>query len=416
MPILESVAKLSDYLDRQALREKEKRKERLLTILPTYLERQISGIQDEKTLYSTLPKLSAQLYSFGADVGAAGSQILGGLAQTKYNELVTAKTERINKETVEATSEIYKGMVGDKDFQDVVGKLGGYSPEVAKEIAAPLFESRRKTETGIGMNEGGRLFFQSYELDKSGKGTPKVKYEFKKGKDGYTLDDPNTAGPDNLPLTMEAAKFLQDQLSEEAKFKRQLQLQYSQYSIATNKQEEALINQIRKRQFKDLDTGEAVYADYDTKTKMPYLYKMKETPNQSFGTVVYGKDGKPFFGTTQTRERVTDYSRIEELGQGFYKPGSEDIQATDVNTTEGIYNNRLTRVANNLVNSGDLEAKLQGQYWSHDEVVKKLRDLGRNAEADELDLLFAKVNQTQNSYLGIGQGQQSTTKKPLGNW
>lgn len=108
MPLIggESIYRLTDYLDKQAVREKEKRNETFLKVLPTYLEKQLSGITDEKTLFSKIPELSAKMYTFGPQVGQAANQILGNLADIKYKEIATGKQEKLMKEQVDVLSGI----------------------------------------------------------------------------------------------------------------------------------------------------------------------------------------------------------------------------------------------------------------------------------------------------------------------
>jgi len=315
--LLSGVYRISDYLDKQAVREKEKKKERLLSVLPTYIEQQISGITDEKTLLSTVPKLSAELYQYGADVGSAASQILGNLAQTKYRELTLDKQTKQQTDTLEILGETYKGLTFDYGgnqnatmgdiLDDLRGK--GYTPDTIGSQIGNILKSTAFQETGQVTEKGGKTFYSEYSI--SPKGTVKAGTSFQINEDTQgrrTLDDLNTPNTtEQLPITPEVLEYYEGK----DKFDRQLQKQFGlmeQREINARKRKIADVKlQTEAQRFYDKVSNEPVYAKFNPETfETTYYKKGKEQ-------VITDISPTPFFKDTEIP--VTDLSTIGKVGQ-----------------------------------------------------------------------------------------------------
>ena len=315
--LLSGVYRISDYLDKQAVREKEKKKERLLSVLPTYIEQQISGITDEKTLLSTVPKLSAELYQYGADVGSAASQILGNLAQTKYRELTLDKQTKQQTDTLEILGETYKGLTFDYGgnqnatmgdiLDDLRGK--GYTPDTIGSQIGNILKSTAFQETGQVTEKGGKTFYSEYSI--SPKGTVKAGTSFQINEDTQgrrTMDDLNTPNTtEQLPITPEVLEYYEGK----DKFDRQLQKQFGlmeQREINARKRKIADVKlQTEAQRFYDKVSNEPVYAKFNPETfETTYYKKGKEQ-------VITDISPTPFFKDTEIP--VTDLSTIGKVGQ-----------------------------------------------------------------------------------------------------
>jgi hypothetical protein len=197
-------------------------------------------------------------------------------------------------------------------------------------------------------------------------------------------------------------------MEEEASYKQKAQdalnksliLQAGSIAITDAKANEKLLRDTKAEVYKEIGKEGYVYADIDPTTGRKYYYRdiQKPTLPNASGVTSY-----------KTSREIVDPKNLEDVGQGFEK--ADTLTGTDVNTAEGIYNNRFLSKVNALVDEGKLGAKSQGQYYSHELVVKKLRELDRNTEADELEQLKLIKESKQNSFLGIGN--QSSLKNPL---
>lgn len=385
-------------------------------VLPTYLERQISGIKDEKTLYSTLPKLSAQLYSFGVDVGNAGNQILSGIAQSKFNELRGIKQDEQNRQLTEAYGNIYKEGVSAEDFQNVAKQLTGMDPEVASKIAPSLYESKIKSQAGILTSEGSDYFYQSYELDKFGKATPKSKFQYVKTDKGYALDDLSTEGIENLPLGFDAAKQLQTELDWknklESQLKKQLQVQAAGYDIAIQKQKNANMEWAKKQLYFDRNTKEPVFLKYDENERPVFYKKGKENISTQYDFI----GGKTPF-TREAEIPVTNLGDIEQVGQ--VGPNGQ-ITATTVDQNAQNVGRYLGGIGKYVVDKGigakediiqkDTYGNPTGYYDR--EAVKKVVE--ENPDDVQLQQLWQNMLQLEAISMGTIESYSGLNNQPTG--
>lgn len=426
MPLIggDALYRLTDYLDRQAVREKEKRTEKFLTVLPTYLQKQISGITDEKTLFSTIPKLSAQMYAFGPQVGQAANQILGNLADVKYKEISYGKQEKQYQDINKVYKEITSGVPGVGSAVEGILGRSDISEEIKSKMLPAVMEMSKVSETGLGINEGGKYFYQSYTVGPKGT-KPGERYELKKGKSGYGMDKTSTTDTEELPLTMEAMKYLEGELSWQqkldAQLRKQMSLQESSQNRMIEKQKNALIDQAKKMLFKDRSTGEIVRTGYDKEKEQLFYYKEKK-PEDVYAAV-YGdqamtKDGRivdlPKSGFIE--ERLTDVSNLEQIGQGFQT--DKGIIATDVDQAKQNANTLLMEYGDYLTVQKGIDAKnvqndLDPKYYSYEKVIKELRDAGENEKANKLEQYKQQAGGVMDAYSGFNK---PTTQKPLGKW
>jgi hypothetical protein len=231
MPIIESAYRFSEYLDRQARVQKEKRKEKFLSILPTYLEQTVSGIQDEESLYATLPRLSAEMYRYGSDVGSQATQILGTLAQSKLRELGEKRQKSETESQIALGMEAYKDIpidVGGKvgTISDLLGSLEGHDRTMVAKNLPSIVGAKALKQTGMVESTGDGTFFNQYHVQPS---TGKVIQgtRFAVDTKNKTMDDLSKEGNEELPLAPEVVDYMTKQKEDEDKFNRRLKAQES---------------------------------------------------------------------------------------------------------------------------------------------------------------------------------------------
>ena len=336
--LLSGVYRISDYLDKQAIREKENKKEKFLQVLPTYLEHQISGIEDEKTLLSTIPKLSAQMYQYGADVGSAANQILGNLAQTKYKELAVTSADQQRKAEIDVIKDVCsKFDLGGKTTDELFSTLEGkYGKNVTPDMLKTVLEASTFQKTGAISRDDGQVYYNTYSVNPAtGEQRPGTAFRIEKDKSGgFYMDDPKTNINENLPLPMEAMKSLSDQQEWEYRLKKQLekQLTYqaSAYELSLRKQDEARQNQIKKTAWKDTGTGEAIFPEFDTEGNISFYKKQKTEGVGAIGAV----DIKVPFEDLNKIEKVGEFGQMK---QNLLTPSQIDQDSQNKNRTlQGI--------------------------------------------------------------------------------
>lgn len=425
MPLLENIYRLSDYIEKQAIREKQRNQERFLTILPSYLEKRISGITDEKTLFSTIPKLSAELYQYGPAVGQAANQILGNLAQSKYKEISVAKEEQQQKDVIDILGDTYKGQkfeYGGKDVgvNDIITSMlsKGYDNEVLSRMLPGVLEASAYKTSGIVTPEkGGRVYYNEYSVSPKGGVKPGQRFEVVKTPSGMMLDDPNTPQIGDKPVTPEVLKYYADQAEYEMKSQDQLRksltLQASAYDIAEKKADEQYRKQIRKMTLFDRNTNERIYGDVNEQG-VPYFFKAKEEPIQSEFMAPYlsGLKTAPTPFKTKNIVPVEDYSTIEQMGQQGKYTG---VTASMIDQTWQNRGGQISKMADLLVNSysvkpEDLKNSRYDNQYSYEKVLQALKDKDLLNEASQLQGLDQIYNQTMGGYTIPGTSQQQKQK------
>ena len=277
MPIIESARRLSEYLDRQAVLQKEKRKEKFLTILPTYLERTISGISDEESLYATIPKLSAEMYRYGADIGQQATSILGNLASGKLRELQEKRQKADTESQIGLYQEAFKNVPLDMNtgIGNISDLISSYKGKVSDEILAKniptLVQARGMKQVGqVSNTDKGLMYNQWWTNPATGETKYGVQYRVDAEK-GFMDDLTNT--PDvveELPLAPEVIDYMTKEKEDREKFERRLKAsEVSQMRTFANqldmqdKREQARI----ERELFIGDDGVPVYPRYEDTTE-----------------------------------------------------------------------------------------------------------------------------------------------------
>lgn len=366
--IISSALRVSDYLDKQAIREKEKRKEKILSILPSFIEQQVSGITDKQTLFKTIPRLSADLYAYGPDIGNAANQILGNIAQTKFREI----GEIEEKKSAQDIANIISQSVGDKpiEFNGQITNMAGILNQF-NEQGIPLTTSSKMLEgiaqrgafqkKGIVQETKEGTFYREYDFNNLG--TERLRNSFKVDRKTSTLDDLSKEGNENLPYTPEVIawqnKIIEDERNAQQQLSKSLTIQKFAQDYGFAKQEEAFRNQVKKKVFYDMKTGETVKADLD-ESGSPYFYKEQNegTTFPGFGT---SPDIKTNMGGKKNRIVVNNVSDFQEVGQF---PQNTDLKATDLATQKSISNKFLIDAAQKIAQASgyDTDKALSNLY------------------------------------------------------
>jgi hypothetical protein len=357
---------MTDYLDKQAVREKQKRKEKFLTVLPTYLEQQLAGVKDEKSLFSTIPKLSAQMYAFGPEVGQAANQILGQLADVKYKEIAQVKQEKETGDTLNVLEGITKNIPGvGTAVSEHLGRTD-ISDDVKAKTMQAVINANTMSTTGLGVQKSGKYFYQTYTKKGDNPYEPSTQFELKPTKSGYGMDVVGTPEVEELPLTMEAMKYMEEEMSYKQKaedqLRKSLSLQAGAYDIAQKKADEQYAKGIRKGLYFDRTTKEPVFADVD-ENGTPYFYKKEK---QQITTSV-GKT--PFFEEKKTI--LKDLSNVEQVGQSV---SVDEMTSTDIRLETSKANLYAQNIGQAMIAAGDVaDADIRDPntgYFKIDELIK----------------------------------------------
>ncbi len=314
--LLSGVYRISDYLDKQAIREKEKKKEKLLSVLPRYIEQQLSGIEDEKSLLEAVPRLSAELYGLGADVGAAASQILGNFAQTKFRELNLGKQDKQLEDTLGILSDANKGFTfnyrgnPNATFSDILGTLKdeGVSHDVIARQIGTILEATITKKTGnVSEGKDGDTYYNEYIVDAKGNTTIGNTFRINRddrGKRTMDLLGPDSPEIDQFPLTSEGFAHFAAEDKFDKQLGKELGLILTRDRVAEEREARKRKAALEGLKLYDRKTDEQVFATADESGR-PIYYKDKS----KFGTPTGALPD-----VTQ-REYITDLSDIEEVGQ-----------------------------------------------------------------------------------------------------
>lgn len=423
--IISSALRVSDYLDKQAIREKEKRKEKILSILPSFIEQQVSGITDKQTLFKTIPKLSADLYAYGPDIGNAANQILGNIAQTKFREIGEIEEKKLAQDTANIISQ----SVGDKpiEFNGQITNMAGILNQF-NEQGIPLTTSSKMLEgiaqrgafqkKGIVQETKEGTFYREYDFNNLG--TERLRNSFKVDRKTSTLDDLSKEGNENLPYTPEVIawqnKIIEDERNAQQQLSKSITLAKFNQDYQFAKMEEMDLNKIRALRYYDMDTKEQVKADKD-KNGTPYFYTEKDEeivmPGFGMGDTKV-KTGK------KVRVPVKDVSRLQEIGQ--FEPSGPSVGSMNSQA-----NLELTRLATSLVAKGYAEdSKLRimttddygnpvpSKYYSPDLVRQVLDEVDDPNYESQWGLIQNLIDQTREKI--PGQQSTTTTKQKLPGW
>lgn len=423
--IISSALRVSDYLDKQAIREKEKRKEKILSILPSFIEQQVSGITDKETLFKTIPRLSADLYAYGPDVGNAANQILGNIAQTKFREIGEIEEKKSAQDVVGVISQSvdgkqieYGGKVGSVgDILNSLNSTGMKATDIQK-VLPGIIEQGMLQKKGIVEETQGGTFFREYDINKLG--TQRVANSFKVDRKTNTLDDLSKEGNENLPYTPEVIawqnKIIEDERNAQQQLSKSITLAKFNQDYQFAKMEEMDLNKIRALRYYDMDTKEQVKADKD-KNGTPYFYTEKDEeivmPGFGMGDTKV-KTGK------KVRVPVKDVSRLQEIGQ--FEPSGPSVGSMNSQA-----NLELTRLATSLVAKGYAEdSKLRimttddygnpvpSKYYSPDLVRQVLDEVDDPSYESQWGLIQSLIDQTREKI--PGQQPTTTTKQKLPGW
>lgn len=356
MPIIESARRLSEYLDRQAVLQKEKRKEKFLTILPTYLERTISGISDEESLYATIPKLSAEMYRYGADIGQQATSILGNLASGKLRELQEKRQKADTESQIGLYQDAFKdiplsvdGKVGNiSDYMESL-KGKGYTNEMVAKNIPTLVNANMLKQQGIVENTGQGVFFNQYHVRPStGERIPGVRYAIDNKR--MTMDDTSTEAIEELPLAPEVIDYMTKQKEDDDKFRKQLARSEASQRRTFEFQLERM-DEAEKKKFEGQifvgDGGKYVY---------PRIQEDKEG-NRFVDFFERTEDGKMKKYEGGTPESLTNYSKsgiikateLDQTRQDAYRVLTDQV-VPQISSIEGL---KISDIQKKLMSSSD---------------------------------------------------------------
>lgn len=424
--IIGAASRISDYFDKQAIREKEKRKEKILSILPSFIEQQVSGITDKQTLFKTIPKLSADLYAYGPDIGNAANQILGNIAQTKYREI--AETESMKE--AQDTANIITQSLGNKpvEFNNQITDMTNILNQFNKQ-GIPLTTSSKMLEgivergafkrKGIVEDTGKDVFFKEYDINNLG--TQKVVNSFKVDRKTGTMDNLITPEDDKLPLAPEVIdwqnKIVENERNAKQQLSKSITLAKFNQDYQFKKMEEMDLNKIRGLKYYDMDTNEQVKVDKD-KSGTPYFYTEKDEEIDIFRAG--GKVQKVKTGNKVRVPYTKGFDKLQEIGQ--FKPSGPSIGSMNSQA-----NLELTRLATSLVAKGYVEdSKLRimttddygnqvpSKYYSPDLVRQVLDEVDDPSYESQWGLIQSLIDQTREKI--PGQQPTTTTKQKLPGW
>jgi len=407
--IINSALRVSDYLDKQAIKEKEKKKEKILSILPSFIEQQVSGISDKETLYKTIPKLSAELYTYGADVGNAANQILGNIAQTKFREIAEIEEKKGLKDQIGIMEQIgknleFEGGKTSTDFlNEMIGK--GYDEKTIALMYGNVLESQKIKKTGIGtIDDKGKPIFISSKYGPNGNWISSETIMFNQTKEGVFADKISTAIKETDPLPQGAIEFYSEQKLKNYEKEQNAKLQLGnsmalaryQMDLQLEKMKEMDLNKVRALRYYDMGTNEQVKVDKD-KNGTPYFYTEKDEEIEVFGSG--GKLQKVKTGNKVRVPYTKGFDKLQEIGQ---QPQDNSITNADIDQAWQNANRILGMLGEKLIEKGENREDYVGPngFFLRDKVLKEARNSDDPEIKKLLDAYTIKEKEAYNEIVG----------------